>query len=73
MFTFIIACFFFCILKKQTLCDHAEPWQLTFPDPATPAIEGIISLHNEIIFVLVVIGILVSLVLLRATLLFNSS
>jgi cytochrome c oxidase subunit 2 len=41
-------------------CDHAEPWQLGFQDPATPVMEGIIRLHNDIMFVLTVIGIFVS-------------
>ena len=27
-------------------CDAAEPWQLGFQDPATPAMEGMIDFHN---------------------------
>jgi hypothetical protein len=29
-----------------------EPWQLDFQDPATPIMEGIINLHNDIMFFL---------------------
>jgi hypothetical protein len=32
------------------LADAAEPWQLGFQDPATPAMEGIITFHNDIMF-----------------------
>jgi len=30
--------------------DFAEPWQLTFQDPATSIMEGIIDLHHDIMF-----------------------
>lgn len=35
--------------------DAPEPWQLTFQDPASPSMEGIIDLHHEIMFYLVLI------------------
>jgi hypothetical protein len=35
--------------------DIPEPWQISFQDPATPGMEGIIDLHHEIMFYLVVI------------------
>ena len=54
-----------------TFCDHAEPWQLRFQDPATPVIEGVISLHNDIMFILTVIMILVTWILYRAVVLFE--
>ena len=67
---FLLVCLMY-VLERQTYCDHAEAWQLTFQDPATPVIEGVIRLHNDIMFVLVAIGVLVSWVLFRATTLFR--
>jgi len=54
-------------------CDHAEPWQLGFQDPATPIMEGIIRLHNDIQFVITVIFVFVSWILLRACQIFDES
>jgi cytochrome c oxidase subunit 2 len=34
-------------------CDAAEKWQLGFQDPATPIMEGIINLHDDVMFFLV--------------------
>jgi len=47
------------------LLDSAEPWQTGFQDPATPVMEGIINLHNDIMFFLVVIGTLTGWMLFR--------
>ena len=30
--------------------DAAEPWQLSFQDPATPIAEGIITFHHDLMF-----------------------
>ena len=48
-----------------TNLDSAEPWQTGFQDPATPVMEGIINLHNDIMFFLVVIGTLTGWMLFR--------
>jgi len=53
-----------CILKA--LCDSAKPWQYGYQDPATPIIRGIIHLHNNIIFYLIIILCLVCWLLFRA-------
>lgn len=37
------------------ICDSPEPWQLGFQDPATPIMEGIIDLHHDIGFFMLVI------------------
>jgi len=39
-----------------TFCDAPESWQLTIQDPATPALEGMLSFHNYIMTFLIVIG-----------------
>lgn len=41
------------------LCDVAEPWQLGMQDPASPSAEGVIELHDTIIFYIVAILIFV--------------
>ena len=50
----------------KTLCDSAKPWQYGYQDPATPIIRGIIHLHNNIIFYLIIILCLVCWLLFRA-------
>jgi cytochrome c oxidase subunit 2 len=52
-------------------CDSARPWQYGFQDPATPIMSGIIHLHNNIIFYLIIIACVVCWLLLRAIFLFN--
>jgi len=32
------------------LMDAATNWQLSFSDPATPIMEGIINFHNDLMF-----------------------
>ena len=36
-------------ILKKTFCDAPEPWQVSFQEAATPTMEGIINLHNDII------------------------
>ena len=35
--------------------DAPEPWQLGFQDGASPSYEGIVELHDQIMFYLVII------------------
>lgn len=46
-------------------CDAAEPWQLSFQDAATPMMQGIIDLHHDIMFFLIIIIIFVLWMLVR--------
>lgn len=39
-------------------CDAALPWALGFQDSASPIFEGIISLHDSIMFYLIIITVL---------------
>ena len=52
------------------LLDYAHPWQISFQDPATPVMEGIIALHHDLMFVLSIIGTAVTWLLLRTTYMF---
>lgn len=45
--------------------DLAEPYQLSFQDSATDILEGILNLHNTILYYLVIIIIFVSWILLN--------
>ena len=47
-------------------CDAAEPWQLGFQDAATPMMQGIMDLHHDIFFFLILILVFVSRILVRA-------
>mgnify|MGYP001227867151 FL=1 len=52
--------------------DAARPWQLMFQDPATPIAEGVMDFHNDLMFVVVFVGIFVGYVLVRCIQLYNS-
>jgi len=53
--------------------DAAENWALTFQDPATPIMEGIINFHNHIMVFLTVIVVFVSWLMARAIILFEEN
>jgi cytochrome c oxidase subunit II len=63
----LLECRFFTI----ALCDAAEPWQLGFQDAATPMMQGIIDLHHDIFFFLILILVFVLWMLVRALWHFN--
>ena len=56
-----------------SFADAPEAWQLGFQDPATPIAEGIVDLHNDIMFFLCVVCIFVLYILMRTVFLFHSS
>lgn len=51
---------------QNSPCDAAEPWQLGSQDAATPMMQGIIDLHHDIFFFLILILVFVSRILVRA-------
>lgn len=57
----------FSLLGKM---DVAGPWQLSFSDPATPIMEGIINFHNDLMFFIVAITIFVLWMLIRCIMIF---
>jgi len=65
------------IIKSSVLVaglqDFAEPWQLSFQDPASPIMEGIIDLHHDIMFFLVLIIIFILWMLVRILQCFGDS
>jgi len=55
-----------CRFLTIAFCDAAEPWQLGFQDAATPIMQGIIDLHHDIFFFLILILVFVLWMLVRA-------
>ena len=49
------------------MCEAAEPWQLGFQDPATPIMEGIVNLHHDVMFLIVLIGVFVGYLMVRCS------
>jgi heme/copper-type cytochrome/quinol oxidase subunit 2 len=39
--------------------DSAVPYQINFQDPASPIMEGIIDLHHDIMFFLIIVVVFV--------------
>ena len=50
---------------SSILLDVPQPYQLSFQDSATDVMEGILNLHNTILYYLIVIIILVSWILVN--------
>jgi len=50
--------------KVYTFNDAAEPWGLFFQDNATPQMEGLEELHNNIMFYLAIVLFAVSWIML---------
>ena len=65
-----ICLYTYLVQLSPTFLDYAHPWQISFQDPATPVMEGIIALHHDLMFVLSIIGTAVTWLLLRTTYLF---
>ena len=61
--------FNFC--NTTTFSDYSEPWQISFQDPATPVMEGIINFHHDLMFFLIAILIGVFWIGVRSVTFFN--
>jgi cytochrome c oxidase subunit 2 len=59
-------------LLPVSSCDAPEAWQLYFQEAATPAMEGIINLHNDIMAIITFIAIFVVWMLARTIYLFDA-
>jgi cytochrome c oxidase subunit 2 len=47
------------LTSNTVFCDWPKNWQLSFQDPASPIMEGIINLHHDIFFLLVFVAVFV--------------
>lgn len=54
-------------------CDASRPWQIGFQDSATPIMEGIIELHDRIMWYLIIILVVVSYILIRTIMIFKKN
>jgi len=54
-------------------CDLPEPWQLAFQDPASPIMEGIINLHNDVMTILLFVLGLVTVIMGAAIYFFDAN
>lgn len=57
---------------RAYVADAAEPWQLGFQEPATPTMQGLIDLHHDIFFIMIVILLFVMWILVRTVDLFHN-
>jgi cytochrome c oxidase subunit 2 len=61
------------ILFNFSFLDAAKNWALSFQNPATPVMEGIVNFHNHIMIFLTVIVIFVAWLMVRAIILFDEN
>ena len=54
-FTLMLSYILFAYNQGKIYCDTPRPWGLYFQDNATPQMEGIVELHDNILFYLVII------------------
>jgi cytochrome c oxidase subunit 2 len=64
-------CFFLFLFSNRLYLDYSHPYQVSFQDPATPVMEGVISFHHDLLFILINIGVFVGWVLFRAIYMFD--
>jgi cytochrome c oxidase subunit 2 len=60
-------------LNTIIFCDSPENWQISFQDPASPIMEGIITLHHDIVFYETIIFGIVFWIFIRTITLFHES
>jgi len=71
MSTYVYILFTMFLNFLYTSCDIAEDWQLSFQDPATHTVEGMIFFHDYLLIFIVAIGIFVFYFLYRILIQFN--
>lgn len=59
------------MLQFYILCDAPVSWQLSFQDAASPIMEGIVNLHNNIMMIITSIFLFVFFILVRSIQLFK--
>lgn len=59
------------LILTNTYTDASIPYQMGFQDPATPIAAGIIDLHNEVFFYLIIVLVAVTWILIKTMTSFN--
>jgi cytochrome c oxidase subunit II len=67
---YIFNFFFGLFLLNNSICDTPKPFQISFQDPATPVMEGIISLYDYLFYFLIFIIVFVCWFIARICVLF---
>ena len=65
---FILSC-----LPSMAWQDVPEEWQMGFQDPATPVMQGIIDLHHDICFFMIIVLVFVLWMLIRTLYFFHET
>ena len=60
----------FSFFNNTIFSDFSEPWQISFQDPATPVMEGIINFHHDLMFFLIIVVIAVLYIVIRCVFFF---
>ena len=63
--------FLVCADASDAVIHSSNPWQMTFQDPASPTMSGIINLHHDIMFIVVLLSIFVCWLLDRTVYFFD--
>ena len=63
--------FLVCSDTSDAVIHSSNPWQMTFQDPASPTMSGIINLHHDIMFIVVLLSIFVCWLLVRTVYFFD--
>lgn len=71
LFLLFVATTIFFFINNVAYADSPEAWQIGFQDSASPIMEGIVNLHNDIFFFLLVILVLVAWMMYRTIVLFH--
>jgi cytochrome c oxidase subunit 2 len=66
----LLLCFIYIKVKLKIFCEYAYPMQISFQDPASPVMEGIIVLHHDLLFLLAIIGVAIGWILGKTSYLF---
>jgi hypothetical protein len=61
------------VLSESMFYDAPSEWQYGFQDPASPIMEGIIDLHHDLFFFMILVSVFVSWVLFNILYYFNST
>jgi len=55
----------------EAVIHSANPWQLSFQDPASPTMAGIVNLHHDLMFIMMAVGVFVLYVMIRTVQIFG--
>jgi len=73
-FSYLLSPFSICTADVTEAVIHSSnPWQLSFQDPASPVMAGIINLHHDIMFIVILLTVFVMWIMGRMTYFYDDS